>query len=703
MTREKFLPVNKEDIVARGWDGVDFVYVTGDAYVDHPSFGAAIITRVLEAEGFRVAVLAQPDYKSCDAFREFGKPRLGFLVSSGNIDSMVAHYTVSKKKRNYDYYSAGGKMGARPDRAVIVYCNRIREAYGDIPIIIGGLEASLRRFAHYDYWQDSMRRSILVDSRADILTYGMGENILRRIAHLLDRGIPVKKIRDVRGTVWLGSREDKVFFDAVETYDYDELKESKKAYANAFAIQYRNNDSVRGKAVIEYYGDKKLVQNPPMPPLEREELDEVYSLPYAGTYHPDYEALGGVPAIAEVRFSITHNRGCFGSCNFCAIAFHQGREVRSRSVDSVLAEAKRITELPDFKGYIHDVGGPTANFRYPACERQKTEGVCPNRKCLAPTPCKNLVVDHSEYADMLRQIEEIPRVKKVFVRSGIRFDYLIYDKNPEFFEQLVTHHVSGQLKVAPEHCSDNALRMMGKPSVWVYEKFKNKYFALCEKAGIEQYLVPYLMSSHPGTTMNDAVEMALYLKKWGYSPEQVQDFYPTPGTVSTVIFYTGIDPMSGKEVYVCRDYHEKQMQRALLQFSNPKNRALVIEALTAAGREDLIGNSPECLVRPMGRDGASGSRERGSERKSTAHSSIGKRDAKASLNTPAGKRSDKSKNSVRDRAGAKTGKPLGEKINKNQENNKKLSKEITKRKKGWAKPKPKKTDSRSKNAKNSKK
>ena len=597
-SRLDFLPVNREDVKERNWSDIDFVYVTGDAYVDHPSFGVAIISRVLEAEGFRVAILSQPDYKSTVDFKRFGRPRLGFLVSGGNIDSMVAHYTVSKKRRSYDYYSPGGKMGLRPDRATIVYCNRIREAYGDIPIIIGGLEASLRRFAHYDYWEDRVRRSILVDSRADILTYGMGENILRRIAKLLDKGVPVKKIRDVRGCVYLAAAGDAVHFESVEVGDYDTLKTDKAAYAKAFSVQYKNTDSVCGKAVIEYYGDKMLVQNPPMPPLEREELDAVYALPYARDYHPDYEPLGGVPAITEVKFSLTHNRGCFGACNFCALAFHQGREVRSRSEESVIAEAKKITELPDFKGYIHDVGGPTANFRYPSCDRQKTSGVCKNRKCLSPTPCKHLKVDHTEYAHLLREIEALPKIKKVFVRSGIRFDYLIYDEDDSFFRQLVTHHVSGQLKVAPEHCANNTLMMMGKPPIEVYERFKKKYFALCGEAGLEQYLVPYLMSSHPGTTLKDAVEMATWLKKWGYMPEQVQDFYPTPGTISTVMYYTGINPMMGKQVYVTTDYHEKQLQRALLQYSKPENANLVREALRLAGREDLIGNSPECLVRP---------------------------------------------------------------------------------------------------------
>ena len=596
--RNDFLPVSPADVAARNWSNVDFVYVTGDAYVDHPSFGVAIISRVLEAQGFRVAILAQPDYKSTEDFKRFGRPRLGFLVTAGNIDSMVAHYTVSKKKRSYDYYSAGGKMGNRPDRAVIVYCNRIREAYGDIPIIVGGLEASLRRFAHYDYWDDRVRRSVIVDSRCDLIAYGMGENILTRIAKLLDKGVPVKKIRDVRGTVWLGKRGDTVHFDSIEIGDYDTLKEDKKAYAKAFAIQYKNIDAINGKALIEYYDDKMLVQNPPMPPLEREELDAVYALPYARDYHPDYDAEGGVPAITEVKFSITHNRGCFGACNFCAIAFHQGRSVRSRSEESVINEAKIIAAMPDFKGYINDVGGPTANFRYPSCDKQAECGVCPNKKCLAPTPCKNLKVDHTEYAHLLREIEKIDKVKKVFVRSGIRFDYLILDKDDTFFKQLVTHHTSGQLKVAPEHCAMNALTMMGKPPVEVFEAFKKKFFEISRDAGLEQYLVPYLMSSHPGSTMKDAVDMALWLKQWGYSPEQVQDFYPTPGTISTVMYYTGIHPMTGKNVYVTTDYHEKKMQRALLQYSRPENANLIREALKIAGREDLIGNSPECLVRP---------------------------------------------------------------------------------------------------------
>ena len=597
-----FLPVTRDDMEARGWEQPDFVYVSGDAYVDHPSFGASIISRVLEAKGYRVAMLCQPDYKTTDDFKRFGRPRLGFLVSAGNIDSMVAHYTAAKRKRSYDYYSPGGKMGNRPDRAVIVYCNRIRQAYGDIPIILGGLEASLRRFAHYDYWDDRVRRSILVDSRADILTYGMGEAILIRLAELLDRGIPIKKIRDVRGTVYLCAKEDKINYDHVGGWNYDDLKTDKRLYAEAFAEQYRNQDSVNGRAIVEYYDDKMLVQNPPMPPLEREMLDWVYSLPYARTYHPMYEKEGGVPAIAEVQFSLTHNRGCFGGCNFCALAFHQGRTVRSRSIESVVAEAHKITKLPGFKGYIHDVGGPTANFRDPACEKQLKDGVCPNRKCLAPKPCKNLRADHAEYIELLSQIEQVPGVKRVFVRSGIRFDYLLADENTgdAFFKKLVRDHVSGQLKVAPEHCAPNVLRKMGKPDIEVFEKFKKRYFELSNACGKEQYLVPYLMSSHPGSTLNEAVELALYLKKWDYSPEQVQDYYPTPGTASTVMFYTGLDPFTMQEVFVPTDYEEKQMQRALLQYKKPENADLVRRALTKCGRGDLIGFGKECLVRPAG-------------------------------------------------------------------------------------------------------
>ncbi len=596
----KFFPVTKKEVDERGWDAVDFVYVSGDAYVDHPSFGAAIICRVLEDKGFRIAFLSQPDYKSCEDFKRFGKPRLGFLVSAGNIDSMVAHYTAAKRKRTYDYYSPGGKSGKRPDRACIVYSNRIREAYGDVPIILGGLEASLRRFAHYDYWDDKVRRSILVDSRADILTYGMGEKILIRIAELLDRGIPIKKIRDVRGTVYMCASNDKVNFPVAATFDYNELKTDKRKYAEAFGVQYKNQDSINGRAICELYDGKMLVQNPPMPPLEREELDHVYSLPFMRNYHPMYEADGGVPAIEEVKFSITHNRGCFGACNFCALAFHQGRTVRSRSEQSVLREAEIIANMPDFKGYIHDVGGPTANFRYPSCDKQLKDGVCQTRKCLAPTPCKNLKVDHTEYLHLIEKIEQIPRVKKVFIRSGIRFDYLMADKNDAFFKKLVRDNVSGQLKVAPEHCSSPVLRCMGKPDFEVYQGFRRKFFEITKQIGKEQYLVPYLMSSHPGSTLNDAIELALCLKRDKYAPEQVQDYYPTPGTASTVMYYTGINPLDMKPVYVVTDYHEKQMQRALLQYNRPENAPLVREALRRAGREELIGYGDECLVRPEG-------------------------------------------------------------------------------------------------------
>ena len=670
MNENKFLPISKEECDALGWGAPDFVYVSGDAYVDHPSFGTAIITRVLENAGFRVAVLAQPDYKSCEDFKRFGKPRLGFLVSAGNIDSMVAHYTVSKKKRSYDYYSAGGKMGKRPDRAVIVYCNRIREAYGDVPIVIGGLEASLRRFAHYDYWDNKIRRSILVDSRADLLTYGMGESIILRIAKLLDRGVPIKKIRSERGCVYLCKREDEVSFPVACELDFNLIKESKEEYARAFGIQYKNQDAIYGKAIVEYYDNKKLVQNPPAFPLEREDLDAVYTLPYARNYHPVYEKEGGVPAINEVKFSITHNRGCFGGCNFCALAFHQGRSVRSRSIESVVREAKIITQMPDFKGYIHDVGGPTANFRYPACDKQLTDGVCANRKCLVPTPCKNLKADHSEYIELLNQIQALPRVKKVFIRSGIRFDYMLCDKDDSFFKKLVFEHVSGQLKVAPEHCSSNVLKYMGKPDISTYNKFYKKYFELCHQAGLEQYLVPYLMSSHPGSTIKDAVELALYLKNMGCNPEQVQDFYPTPGTASTVMYYTGINPLDMKSVYCPTDYREKQMQRALLQYGKPENRNLVREALALAGREDLIGFDSSCLVKPDMRASSNSTQSKGKKQdksaKSTGSKNASKTNAhKGSASLQKGKKESKNgKNGAKKQDFSKNSKNLSQSKNR---------------------------------------
>jgi uncharacterized radical SAM protein YgiQ len=594
-----FLPITAEELAERGGTQADFIIVTGDAYVDHPSFGTAVIGRVLEAEGYSVAVIPQPDWKSTPDFMRFGKPRLAFLVNSGNIDSMVAHYTASKKRRSDDYYSPGGKAGLRPDRAVIVYCNRIREVYGDVPVIIGGVEASTRRFAHYDYWSDKVRRSILVDSGADLLTYGMGENILRRIAFLLDKGVPVRKIRDVRGTCFMESKDFAPHFEHIFCGEYDDIKTNKKAYASAFLIQHDNQDHIRGQAVIEGYDDKILVQNPPMPPLTRKELDAVYSLPFERNYHPRYNELGGVPAIEEVKFSITHNRGCYGNCNFCSIAFHQGRTVTSRSIESVVEEARILTKMPDFKGYIHDIGGPTANFRQIACEKQKKYGTCKGKNCLFPKVCDQIKVDHSEYIQLLKRVEALDGVKKVFIRSGIRYDYLIADKNEQFFKKLVHDHVSGQLKVAPEHCSNNVLRLMGKPSIDVYNKFEKRFFELTKSMNKEQYLVPYLMSSHPGSTLSDAIELALYLKRNNLNPEQVQDFYPTPGTASTCMFYTGINPFTGEAVYVARSYEEKQLQRALLQFNRRENAPLVRKALIKAGREDLIGFGKDCLVAPF--------------------------------------------------------------------------------------------------------
>ncbi|MGN0572956.1 MAG: YgiQ family radical SAM protein [Acutalibacteraceae bacterium] len=595
-----FLPVTKEDMAERGWEQADFVYVSGDAYVDHPAFGAAIISRVLEKEGFKVAFLAQPDWRSDRDFKRFGRPRLGFLVSSGNIDSMVAHYTAAKKKRSSDYYSPGGKAGLRPDRAVIVYCNKIREIYGDIPIIIGGLEASLRRFAHYDYWDDKVRRSILFDSQADLISYGMGERSIAEIAHRLDSGVPVSEIRDIRGTCYSVDVRETPYY-AAECPSYENVCKSKKEYAVSCRIQQDEQDFFRGRAVRQRHGNRMLVQNQPAIPLSQQELDAVYDLPYMRTYHPMYESMGGVPGIEEVRFSIAHNRGCFGGCNFCSLAFHQGRYITARSKESIVKEAKLLTQLPDFKGYIHDIGGPTANFRRPSCDGQEQRGLCKGKKCLAPSPCPNLKADHTEYLDILRTVRALPGVKKVFIRSGIRYDYMLWDKDDSFFRELVAHHVSGQLKVAPEHCSAAVLDKMGKPRIEAYIEFSKRYFKYSKSEGKEQYLVPYLMSSHPGSTLKDAVELALFLKKIGIRPEQVQDFYPTPGTVSTCMFYTGLDPYTLKDVYVAKDPHEKAMQRALLQYFNPKNADLVREALRKAGRNDLIGFGEKCLIRPKNR------------------------------------------------------------------------------------------------------
>ncbi len=591
-----FFPINMQEVKERGWAQVDFVYVCGDAYVDHPSFGAAIICRMLESRGYRVAFLAQPDWRSNDDFLRFGRPRLGFFVSSGNIDSMVAHYTAAKKHRSDDAYSPGGKSGRRPDRAVIVYCNKIRELYGDVPIVIGGLEASLRRFAHYDYWDNKVRRSILFDSQADLLSYGMGENQTIEIADRLNAGEHISQLCDIKGTCYACDVRETPLMGA-ECPSFENVVNNKREYAVSCRIQMDEADHIRGKLVKQRHGNKMLVQNPPMPPLTTEELDAVYRLPFMRAVHPCYDKDGGVPAIAEVEFSIAHNRGCFGACNFCSLAFHQGRFITSRSKESIIEEAKLLTTLPGFKGYIHDIGGPTANFRRPACDVQLEKGLCKGKKCLAPKACPNLIANHEEYLDILRQVRKLPKVKKVFIRSGIRFDYLLADKDDKFFRELVEHHTSGQLKVAPEHCSAAVLDAMGKPHIETYLEFSRRYFKYNKELGKEQYLVPYLMSSHPGSTLKDAVELALFLKKNKIRPEQVQDFYPTPGTVSTCMFYTGLDPYTLKEVYVARNEHDKALQRALLQYFNPKNRALVTEALRKAGRSDLIGNGPNCLIK----------------------------------------------------------------------------------------------------------
>ncbi len=595
-----FLPISESDMKKQNIKQLDFVYVIGDAYIDHSSFGHAIISRVLQAAGFTVGIISQPDWHSSAAFKALGEPRLGFLVSSGNIDPMVNHYTVSKKVRSVDLYSPGGRPGRRPDRATIVYCNRIREAYGKkVPIIIGGIEASLRRFAHYDYWSDKVRRSILIDSGADLLIYGMGEHQIVEIANLLEMGVPVNGIKSVAGTAYIENTNGILPDNSVIIPSYTEVTENKKLYAKATRLQYEEQDSIAGRPVVQMDNDDKfVVQLPPSPPLTTEELDRVYELPYEGTYHPIYEKDGGVPAITEVEFSITSCRGCFGSCNFCALAFHQGRTVTARSHESILREAKKLTEKPGFKGYIHDVGGPTANFRAPSCQKQLKYGVCKNRRCLFPEPCKNLEVSHRDYLELLQKIRKLPRVKKVFVRSGIRFDYLLADKNTDFFRELCENHISGQLRVAPEHISDNVLKAMGKPQHSVYEKFLEKFDRINSKTGKKQFVVPYLMSSHPGSTLKDAIKLAEYLKKNHINPEQVQDFYPTPGSISTCMYYTGLDPMTMNSVYVPSDYNEKKMQRALLQFGSPQNYSLVLAALKKAKRLDLVGFGPDCLIKP---------------------------------------------------------------------------------------------------------
>ncbi len=637
-----FLPISKDDMKKRGITQLDFIYIIGDAYVDHSSFGHAIISRVLENAGYTVGIISQPDWHNCESFKTLGEPRLGFLVSSGNIDPMVNHYTVSKKVRSQDLYSPGGVSGRRPDRATVVYCNRLREAFGKkIPIIIGGIEASLRRFAHYDYWSDKVRRSILIDSGADLLIYGMGEHQIVEIADLLNCGVPAEQIKHVPGTVYLEDADTEFPDDFIIIPSFDDVTQSHKLYAEATRIQYEEQDAFRGRTLVQKDNEKKcVVQLPPSKPLTTEELDKVYELPYEGTYHPSYEPFGGVPAINEIEFSLTSCRGCFGSCNFCALAFHQGRTVTARSQQSILREAEALTKKPNFKGYIHDVGGPTANFRAPSCQKQLTHGVCKNKQCLYPTPCRNLEVSHRDYLELLQKLRKIPKVKKVFVRSGIRFDYLMCDKDDSFFTELCKHHISGQLRVAPEHISDNVLKYMGKPSHEVYKKFLSKFEAVNKKLGKEQYAVPYLMSSHPGSTLKDAIKLAEYLNKNRLSPEQVQDFYPTPGSISTCMYYTGLDPRTMNQVYVAKDYKEKQMQRALLQFRDPKNYNLILNALTKAKRLDLVGFGPECLIKPIKGENKNGNnlKRKNSICKNKGKSQGGNRKSEEKRNNPRSRR-----------------------------------------------------------------
>ena len=606
-----FLPITREEMKERGWDQVDFVYVSGDAYVDHPSFGHAIITRLLESRGYRVGIIAQPDWRKPESVQVFGEPRLGFLVSAGNMDSMVNHYSVSKKRRKTDAYTPGGEMGKRPDYACVVYGNLIRQTYKKTPIILGGIEASLRRMAHYDYWSDKLKRSVLLDSGADVISYGMGEHSIVELAEALDAGIPVEDITYIAGTVVKAKSLDSIY-DAEILPSFEDLKADKMNYARSFYTQYLNTDAFNGKRLVEPYSDHLyVVQNPPAAPLTQMEMDDVYSLPYQRTYHPSYETKGGVPAIKEIKFSLISNRGCFGGCSFCALTFHQGRIVQVRSHESLIEEAKEITKDKDFKGYIHDVGGPTANFRHPSCKKQMEHGVCKTRQCLFPSPCKNLDADHRDYVSLLRKLRDIPKVKKVFIRSGIRFDYLLADKKQEFLRELCEYHVSGQLKVAPEHVAGPVLSLMGKPEHKVYEEFTRQFYKMNEKIGKEQYLVPYLMSSHPGSTLKEAVELAEYCRDLGYMPEQVQDFYPTPSTLSTCMYYTGVDPRTMQKVYVPKSPHEKAMQRALIQYRNPELYDLVIEALHKAGRSDLIGFGPKCLVRPRQMRGSGNDKKAG--------------------------------------------------------------------------------------------
>lgn len=620
-----FLPISKEDMVARGWYYCDFLLVTGDAYLDHPSFGTAVISRVLEDAGFRVAILSQPDFRSEADFLAMGRPRYAVLVNSGNIDSMVAHYTVSKKRRHDDAYTPGGVGGKRPDRAVTVYAQLARRAFPDTPIYLGGLEASLRRFAHYDYWADRILPTVLRDAGADGLMFGMGEHSVVQLARNLKAGKRgVEAVRDIRGMAYLSNTAADCAFPSVDCPSLDEVLADRVAYAKSVKIQYDEQDAVIGRAILQPHGHQYLIQNPPAIPLTTQEMDHVYSLPYMRTYHPSYEALGGVPAIQEVQFSIIHNRGCIGACNFCALAFHQGRFISVRSHESVIDEAKHIAQHPDFKGYIHDVGGPTANFRFPACKKQEKYGLCRDKRCLFPHPCKNLEADHTDYLTLLRKLRALPGIKKVFVRSGLRYDYMMADQNDAFFTELVQYHISGQLKVAPEHMSDNALYYMGKPSFSVYEKFKKRYERINQKLGKKQYLVPYLMSSHPGATLEDAIHLAEYLHSIGYMPQQVQDFYPTPGTLSTAMYYSEIDPRTMKPVYVAKSREEKAQQRALLQWRKPENRPIIVKALRQAGREDLIGFGPDCLIRPA-RGEKTGTRQDTAGRRPSAQNRNGRR------------------------------------------------------------------------------
>ena len=595
---QDFLPVTKKEMQQRGWDQVDFVYLTGDAYVDHPSFGAAIISRLLESRGYRVGIIPQPDWRKKESVQVFGAPRLGFLVSAGNMDSMVNHYTVSRKHRQKDSYSPGGEMGLRPDMPTVVYSNLIRQTYKHTPIILGGIEASLRRLAHYDYWENKVRRSVLLDSGADLISYGMGEHSIIQIAEALQSGLPIDEITFVPGTVYKCKDLSRAY-DPVILPSYETVSSDKKAYAESFAEQYRNTDPFTARVMAENYGNRGyVIQNPPALPLSQQEMDDVYDLPYRNAWHPMYDARGGIPALEEIKFSLTSNRGCFGGCNFCALTFHQGRILQTRSHDSILREAEKMTKDPDFKGYIHDVGGPTADFRQPSCQKQLTKGVCQNRQCLFPKPCGNLTVDHTDYVSLLRKLRKLSGVKKVFIRSGVRFDYVVADKSPVFLQELVKHHVSGQLRVAPEHVSNQVLHYMGKPSHEVYQQFLDQYEKANAATGRKQYAVPYFMSSHPGCTIKEAVKLAEYVRDLGFTPEQVQDFYPTPSTLSTCMYYTGIHPLTKEKVYIPRDPHEKAIQRALMQYKNPANRSLVLEGLKMAGRMDLVGFGPKCLIRP---------------------------------------------------------------------------------------------------------